>query len=479
MLRSLRDRIIPHHLMQPMPAFSIIQIEPKKDAEPEIIIDENYNFEFKKNNKEKYNFAPLLTTKIISSELFRSDEDTNTNTIYCALQSDNEINNLSGISLYFETDEPIEIIKIIERNQNVEIPIIKPNQYNELPFTAWFNNNHWFLTEKFHLFGTYDYWQEIFLTNTTNLYYIDKCDSFENSQNIELEIILKEPVNTQNLQVKINCIPVVQVEKNEITLEKNNPIQELVGKQNKDGEFLNLLCNTNENDIEEYTNKFMIRQFGVERYNPKILLEQLQEIERRYISDYYAFQDIGINDFTFDKKDNVAKTLQDVIREVIQKISDRLEEEDRVEKSNNYYAVLRKETQESIHINYLTTSGEWANGIKKEEKAKTSSIFDAQLLIDTQGGRNAVTDELQKEDIAKYYFQTKDKLVTIADIRAFCYKELGSENIEKINIEKCSNLLKLKITPKGNYKIEDRKLQILKRKLALHTNNYTIQVELQ
>jgi len=474
MLRNLRDRIVPHHLMQPVPAFSIVQIQPKKEADAEIIIDENHSFEFKKNNKEKYNFAPLFTTKIVDAKLDCSYESYNTDTIVCTLQPNQTIDP-SGISLYFDTDEPVEIVKIIERNRNVEIPIIKPNQYNELPFTAWFNNNHWFLTENFYLFGTYDYWQEIFLTNTTNLYYIGNYDASDDIQNIEFEIILKEPVNTENLQVKINCVPVVQVEKNEITLEKNNPIKELVGKHNKDCEFLHLLCNTDEPDVEKYTNKFMIRQFGVERYNPRMLLEQLREIERRYVSDYYAFQDIGINDFTIDKKDTVVKTLQDVIREIIKKITDKNNTSvslgNYTEKGSNYYAVLRKETHENTHINYLTTSGDWANGIKKEEKAKTSPAFDVQLLIDTQGGRNAIIDESQKEDIAKYYFQTKDKLITIADIRAFCYKELGSETVEKITIEKSNNSLTITIMQNGNRKVEDKKLHILQKKLSLRTNN--------
>jgi len=490
-LRILRDRIIPHHFIQPIPAYSIVQSKIKRDKNnntdeiSEITVDENFNFEFKKN-KNKYNFVPLLTTKIIEAELDCSYGGDTTDTIYCTLQSTQEIKDLSGISIYFDTDEPIEIIRVVECSRRTEIPIIKPNQYNELPFTAWFNNNHWFLTENFHLFGTYDYWQEIFLSNITNLYYIDNYNSnkiyFDNPQNIELEIMLKTPVNTENLQVKINCIPVVQVEKNEITLEKNYPIKELVGIQNSDSEFLNLLCDTNENDIEAYTNKFIVRQFGVERYNPKRLLEQLCEIERRYISDYYAFQDIGINDFTIDKKDNVVKTLQDVIREVIKKISDKLKEDDKIEKSNHYYAVLRKETEERVYFNYLTTSGELANGIKKEEKTKNpSSLLDTKLLIDTQGGRNAIIDEAQKEDIAKYYFQTKDKLVTIADIRAFCYKELESKNVEKINIEKSDNSLIINIILKENHKIEDKrlKIQMLQRKLSLRTNNYNIQIELK
>lgn len=477
MLHNLRDRIVPHHLTQPVPAFSIVQAKLKKEVEP-IIVDENYKFEFK-NNKEEYHFTPLLTTKIINAEVRNVKYDGEANTLFCTLKSDKEIRDMSGVSFYFDTDEPVESVKIVERNSEVEMPIIKPNQYNELPFTAWFNNNHWFLNENFHLFGNYDYWQKIFLEKNANIYYIDNYDTnkiyFNNSPEVNLAIVFKRSMNGEDLQPKINCIPIVQVSKNDIKLDKNNPIRKLVGK-NKEDVFLNLLCDSGEKDIEEYTNKFIIRQFGVERYNPQMLLEQLREIERRYISDYYAFQDIGRYDFSIDKKDNAVKTLQDVLREVIAKMTDKLEENEQSIKGNHHYAVLQNEIHESVFINYLTTSGDKANEIKKDVKVKTSPLFDAELLMDTQGGRNAITDESQKEDIAKYYFQTKDKLVTIADVRAFCYKELESKNIEKINIEKQCNTLIIKAILKENHNIEDKQIEILKRKLSLHTNNYNVQL---
>jgi len=124
----------------------------------------------------------------------------------------------------------------------------------------------------------------------------------------------------------------------------------------------------------------------------------------------------------------------------------------------------------------LITSGEAANGIKKGEAAtKVSSPLNKQktkLLCDTTGGRNSITNELQKEDIAKYYIQTKDRIVTLADIRAFCYKEIGSNKIEKIDIEKQRNTLNITVKLNKSGKNEGQNMEaVLQKKLELHTNN--------
>ncbi|MDR1553538.1 MAG: hypothetical protein LBS69_08780 [Prevotellaceae bacterium] len=471
-LRNLRDRIIPHHLTQPMPAFSILQtqIKDNKEDNNEKIVDESCEFIFEKN-KKKFTFVPLLVTKIINAEceeVFRSEDS-----ITIELKAHQNIQTLSGISFYFDSYYPVEIEAI--RYGNQDLPLIKPNQYNELPFTAWFNNRHWLMKENLHLFGTYDYWQEIFLINAVNLYYIGdynpKNIPFDDPQNIELEIIFKNNETFQG-EVKINSIPVVQVENKDITLNENRPIEEF---NSDNGEFLNLLCPEIEQNIEDYVNSFFIRQFGVERYNPKMLLEHLQEIADRYISDYYAFQ--NIDDL---KNDSKIKDLKDNITEIL-RILEKKPQENSWNIKNNYYAVLRKSINKNLYINYLITSGELANGIKKGDNAsKTNSPLDSKktvLLCDTAGGKNSITDELQKENIAKYYFLTKDKLVTLADIRAFCYKETGPQNVERIDIHKESGRLiitiKLKEESPIAEDIEKMELQtvILSKKLAWHSHD--------
>jgi hypothetical protein len=68
-------------------------------------------------------------------------------------------------------------------------------------------------------------------------------------------------------------------------------------------------------------------------------------------------------------------------------------------------------------------------------------------------------------------------LVTLADIRAFCYKETGPQNVERIDIHKESGRLiitiKLKEESPIAEDIEKMELQtvILSKKLALHAHD--------
>ncbi|MCL2417501.1 MAG: type VI secretion system baseplate subunit TssF [Bacteroidales bacterium] len=472
MIRNLRDRIIPHHLIRPVPAFSIVetQINNASEGDSEKIIDETYSFDFEKN-KKKYTFFPLLTTKIINAEC--EEVLHNENSVKVSLKSKQGIQNLSGISFYIDSPEFVEVEKITLVETAQSLPLVKPSQYNELPFTKMFNNSHWLMEETEQLFGTHDYWQEVFLTNTTNLYYIGDYNSkdlqIEDRQNIELEMFLKGNVEHIN-SVKINCIPIVQVKKEEsICLNKTSPIKEF---ETETGDFLNLLApeiTDNENNFEKYTNSFLIRQFGIERYNPKILLQQLQEIADRYTSDYYAFQNID----GLKSKDRVNE-LKESVENLLTVLKKSPEENNwsKEVKKNNYYAVLRKDIgDEYLYINYLTTSGEAVNGIKKGEVAtKTGSSLNRQktrLLCETKGGRNSISDEVEKENIAKYYFLTNDRLITAADIRAFCHKELG-DCVNTINLRKENDcvVIEIKLKEDSSPRIDETTLQ---RKIELRS----------
>jgi len=460
-LRDFRDRTIPFHLIKPVPAFSIVETKPVKTSNNDEtgtgrILDETCIFEFKKSK-----FAPLLKTRIVNAEIknIRQQEKNS----WIEIQFANPVENLSGLSFYIDTSELIDIEAI--RYNDYELPLIKPSQYNELPFTKWFNNAHLFLNQNYYLFGTYDYWQEIFLTNTCQLFYIGEYDTKEipltSETTIELEIILNSPIDIDiSDKLKINCIPVVNVEKREVTLDSRNPIQDLSSDA---GEFLNLLYDKEDRkDIEEYTDSFLIRQHGVERYNPRLLLEQMHEIVYRYDSDYYAFQSIsGL------KNGDKLKKMQEIIDDISDIVSKEFEKNNI---QNHYYAVLKKHENESVNLNYLITSGESANRIRKGDKAiKAPNYLDRNktiLLLETKGGKNSIKDESEKENITKYYFLTKDRLVTAADIRAFCHKELG-DSIDNIDFSKKNGYIEINIKLKAdNPKIDAITLQ---RKIELRS----------
>jgi len=515
-LRDFRDRIIPVQLIKPVPAFSIIETKIVK-AMHEIknkIINESCEFEFKKSK-----FVPLLETKIINAELKIINQQGNT--VHVELQSVNPINDLSGLSFYVDTPEHVDIEAI--RYRDYELPLIKYSQYDELPFTKWFNNAHLFLNQNYYLFGTYDYWQEIFLTNTNQLFYIGIYDtnriSLNEQTSIELEIVLNTYTDISD-KIKINCIPVVNVvKKNDSLEEEKSSIIDL----SRNGEFLNLLYDKeNIEDLDEYMDSFLIRQYGVERYNSKQLLEQMQEILYKYEYDYYAFQNTNNLRFTdklrnmqevgdklslivnkFKEQRNNSKQLYKQMQEIMSEVpengnsSEKDEEQynslmkliqgtlddvsvfaDKFEEEavkDHFYAILKRKKSNklknnNVHLEYLITSGEFANGIKKSEKATKAPIYldkgRTVLLLDTKGGKNSIKDESQKENIAKYYFQTRDRLITPADIRTFIktfYFENSQldEYIENITIKRESECIDIAINLKEKNDIQLKDKDIL------------------
>ena len=77
------------------------------------------------------------------------------------------------------------------------------------------------------------------------------------------------------------------------------------------------------------------------------------------------------------------------------------------------------------------------------------------MRLETKGGSNGISDETQKENITKYYFQTQDRLVTPADIKSFIktfYYEgaLFGDEIENITIQREKEYVQINIPLKND-----------------------------
>jgi hypothetical protein len=271
------------------------------------------------------------------------------------------------------------------------------------------------------LFGSYDYWQKVFLNHAVKLYYVGRYHTKmtqDNTKEIELDVTFNRAVGSNNF-MKINCIPVVNVEKEGVVVDERNPVKDLTTES---GEFLNLLYD--EDNPNDYDN-ILVRQFNVERYNSAQLFELMQEMLYRYNSDYYAFQN-NRELRTSGIINNLQQVMED-IRSVLGKLDEKMYKD-------HFYAILTKNNPDikKVDLKYLTTCGASANGIRRDEKAVKTSVSlnnsKTVLLLDTKGGRDSIKDESQKEDIAQYYHHTQDRLVTPADIIVFI-KTFYFENV--------------------------------------------------
>lgn len=462
-IHSLKDTIvddfinqtIPPNLIKSIPASSIIQTAKVKGLEQECFADEETPFlidvpkETGKTKKmESFRFTPLLRTKIVNAHIDNVNYLEN-NRWGVGLIFEDPIKDLSGMSFYFP-NKKINTLKLLINNNPV--PVISPEDSDKLPFTKWFNVNN-MLFEKALTFGTTESWYDIFAAWNFSLYYVDSypiehIHEDERDNYIQLVFEIDSPDSYFHLDkedVLINCVPIVNVEKDSVSLSKEKPIAKVAVEMNYEAEqnqanrqkqFLNLMPPTdNRYELEN----IVIRRFGAERYNKNELLLQLDAILNRYVSDYAAFRD-----FEELKDGNKMQKLNLALKDIMEATAD-----DNVPKYGCYLALNMDNAlslpSKSIRIDYLLTDGQQANGIENSKNINASVMFDKKktsLLLETAGGKDEVINKEQKKQFSRYAVLTKDRLYTQADLKLFCMKELlhrynfKQEDIKQINVRK-------------------------------------------
>lgn len=462
-LEEFTEKVIPVSMVQPIPSFTVVQTSKAKNIQNNCYASEETPFIIERENentkpdartkiRDKFTFIPLLRTRIVDARI-TSVQNAGINKYLVRLECGDPISDLSGISFYIANKEFSDVTVAIDDKM---LPLIKADDYEKLPFSAWFSMES-ILTEKSLTFGTSEYWKDIVISNNIRFFIVDAYDTSKLNlarfgRNIDLVLEFTSPENDFRIDandIKINCIPVVNVEKYTVTLSKDDPIKKIsdegydLSMTDRGGgaaapyrkQFLHLLAGSSP---ESERDTFVLRRFGMERFNKKELLLQIKSIVNRFRSDYYAYlENDGLRDGEKIKKLSISLT--DVLDEV----------KNEGEPSYGIYLILSKkerdyEQNKRIEVSYLLTDGTLSNGIKTDASVRqVSSEFDknaTKLLMETQGGKDVQMDKETKKRIAQYYVLTKDRLFTKSDIRAFCYKELhlryaiGRSSILKIDI---------------------------------------------
>ena len=443
-VNEFRSKLIPYYLIKPFPAYSIIQTKIKENNKALIEqlttfrVDANCTFEF---GKTKIPFTPLFETTILNAAIKNQQINPGNHSITLTLTSQEVIDNFAGLCFYLEGLETCTDIEISLNNQI--LPVIKPDDYDNLPFTDCFRS-HFLLAEENQLqYGGYDYWQELYLKQHIQLFFIDtyNTDKIPNrSLSPVFTIQFKNQGYAENIhecKVRINCVPVVNVQKNTLYLTDDEPIKKLSTERSA---FLSLLYDPN---TGTNTDRYLIRHFGIERYSQKELLFQLNDLFNRFISDYYAFKDIDEL-----KKGEKLETIYRTFKELLPVIK-----KDNDDIHPSAYAILKLSDTlvyagESVKIDYITTHCELANKIKQGEKPGALTEFlDKEhtiLLVETAGGRNEERNEETLNHLARYNLLTKDRLVTASDLKAFCYREL-KQMIRQVSVQNTGEKIQITI----------------------------------
>ncbi|MCE6988882.1 hypothetical protein [Dyadobacter sp. CY323] len=173
---------------------------------------------------------------------------------------------------------------------------------------------------------------------------------------------------------------------------------------------------------EEASGKvYTLRQQGIGRFdqrNAKAVLYQLMELLRDEVT---AFNAIG-EDF-----------LSSLLREIAQNMA-RIEQKLGVKKASEttaqpFLVIQGKKDPDTLFVSYWTTLSESANGLPAGSKLQSyaaTGISNADMLLLTKsaGGKPKPDETAYVQELRKNII-TRNRLVTMEDIRTFCRAELG------------------------------------------------------
>ena len=443
-ISDFQSTLLPYQLTQAVPAFTMIKTAKNANDKNDVFCDETTTFLVKKESlriKELFPFHPLFKTKILGASVngvtkIASDK-WNVNIDVTDEQSDLScfgfvVNGLrySDLNVYWN---------------NEKLPLIKPWEFDRYPKTSWFTESN-LAYNKSLMFGGSTMWHDLWSELNVNYYMI--APSFHRP--IDSDMInfvfefsgMSKPFNFEAENLVFNSFPALNVVKKDFVLSNAEPILKLATEPEFDEDepnnvkkiadnsmennhpdfFMNLIMNPNSSldDLD----KFSLRRFGAERFNINELMRLADELALRYESDFYAFQKIH-------KMQNTEKIrrLDIVLKDIIEVIANN------PTPRTGVYAVLKHgklEVNTNIQLSALFTDGAYSNDIDLFSEVMPPKSFDkkeTRLLFKTFGGKDEVIDKDEKMFLAKYYARTNDRIVTRADLKAFCFRYFTQNGI--------------------------------------------------
>lgn len=212
--------------------------------------------------------------------------------------------------------------------------------------------------------------------------------------------------------IEFNCVPVANYDINSVKLSYTEPIKALDNPKNG-SQYLDIIP---EPGMAE---DFFVRDFDVNQYDNDRISEDIINLYRHYVYDYYAFVD--------NNSLNDGAVLRNLRMAMVQ-VSDAMSEITKTQKQFNGTYIIRNphNTNQPIVIGYITTQGGRGNLLKAGTQLSSSFAGCGEViaLTDAVGGRNKITGPIGKRELAKFIANSNDRLYSEIDIIQYCKVEL-------------------------------------------------------
>ena len=419
-IEDMTRTLIPYEIMHAIPATAVVEAMPAEGIQQLELNAENI-FTL---SGTSFPFIPLCRTKLLrvhTKSLVRLDG----RRWKMSLDFDQPVDNLSGFSFAIRG---VDFRNLTVSVNGKNLPLIRPSEYAQLPFdpafgvsTMIYNNlqSHIADTACTDLFARQNVQLFFVQPHADNTYYstqLDKIDLvFEFSG-------ISDTFSFGKTNIVFNSVLLVNAQIHSATLSPQTPIIRAAGFEpsgNNTEQFMHLVCPSDEQLYGDSTVE--IRYAVADRFNQASLLQLIAALKAKYHTDYRAFSELSS-----DSNDNTAQQLQQLLQRLEETVTKQTGDA-----VSGVYLILRQNNMDelgSMDIRYLTTSGAAVNAVLTSNRTfRAMNELEGRECIQIAEpipGSNEARDFVSGMETARYLVATGDRIVTPADIRLFCYKEL-------------------------------------------------------
>jgi len=182
-------------------------------------------------------------------------------------------------------------------------------------------------------------------------------------------------------------------------------------------------------DLDEgATDTYTLRTHGVGRFDTRTGREALRELLELLRDESRAFTASGT--------DFIGAILRD-LEQNLARLEERLDRSRVAEQPVPYLLLRPQNVNDSVYLEYWSSNGEAANRLAAGSRLRVHDshyVDEVRLLTTTSGGRERPRPE-ERTHALRRNLLARNRLVTLADIQAACWAELGTQ-ISDVQVEK-------------------------------------------
>lgn len=409
-----------------MPYCMIVKSAPRKNMD---VVELNASDLFKIHGSD-YHFMPLFKTRVLAHTV-KSVVRLDGRRWKVSLVFKEPVKSLEGFAFQI-LNSNFQDLTISYKKQ--PLAIVKPWEISDLPFVNCLSFNS-MLYQQSQSLDTRSLWFDLFAEQNARLFVFKKNEILENLEEETIDLIFEFTSINNNFSfnkdsIIFNTFPLVNICEESVDLSANKPIQRIEDRGDVRMGQKSFLCLVPDNSgYNHYNSSVVVRKFDADRFGLHDVLNLVNELVLKFSSDFYAFQSIPnlreggkirelsllLDNIKEDLKDNMISNLHD---ESLCK---------------GIYLILRNrqglEPETSVNVKYLVSNGaidydSIANKLNQLNVPANLNAVETQI-VQFPHARHKIKNKKEYDAVqTKYMLATSDRLVTSADIKLFCFKEL-------------------------------------------------------